>query len=236
MKQNLLISALVAGLSLSSIAHASAPTATITLDLNSLNVSFLNGTGSFDPLAGSYSTNASTTSSPAVSHTNSNSYASDAYGSAASTGNMTDSSTASNGSASAYSNYSNSLTLAAGAVALVSINYSYSFSTVSLGDYVDVNGNIYLSGCSADGIICNNATSAAYDSTLSHLSNNKTGTLITALVNGTGAAETVSLSAFAGTNVTSAIPVPEPQIYAMMMAGLGLTGFVARRRRGKNLI
>ena len=29
----------------------------------------------------------------------------------------------------------------------------------------------------------------------------------------------------------NAAPIPEPETYAMMLAGLGLTGFVARRRR-----
>lgn len=36
--------------------------------------------------------------------------------------------------------------------------------------------------------------------------------------------------AFAGVTVTTA-PVPEPEIVAMMLAGMGLLGFVARRRR-----
>jgi hypothetical protein len=31
--------------------------------------------------------------------------------------------------------------------------------------------------------------------------------------------------------VTSAVPVPEPETYAMLLAGLGLLGFVARRRK-----
>jgi hypothetical protein len=33
-----------------------------------------------------------------------------------------------------------------------------------------------------------------------------------------------------GANLVAASPVPEPEIYAMMLAGLGLMGFVARRR------
>jgi hypothetical protein len=33
--------------------------------------------------------------------------------------------------------------------------------------------------------------------------------------------------------VTSAVPVPEPETYAMMLAGLGLLGFSARRRKQK---
>jgi len=37
---------------------------------------------------------------------------------------------------------------------------------------------------------------------------------------------TISLSA------TPTAPVPEPETYAMMLAGLGLMGFIARRRKG----
>jgi hypothetical protein len=37
-----------------------------------------------------------------------------------------------------------------------------------------------------------------------------------------------------GHMVTSAVPVPEPETYAMMLAGLGLLGFVARRKKQKS--
>jgi hypothetical protein len=36
---------------------------------------------------------------------------------------------------------------------------------------------------------------------------------------------------FSFTNVQSTNPVPEPETYAMLLAGLGLLGFVARRRK-----
>uniref|UniRef100_UPI0035AF2B4B PEP-CTERM sorting domain-containing protein n=1 Tax=Nitrosomonas sp. TaxID=42353 RepID=UPI0035AF2B4B len=32
------------------------------------------------------------------------------------------------------------------------------------------------------------------------------------------------------------LPVPEPQTYAMLLAGLGLLGFMAQRRKKRNLI
>jgi hypothetical protein len=35
---------------------------------------------------------------------------------------------------------------------------------------------------------------------------------------------------------TTAAPIPEPETYAMMMAGLGLLGFLARRRRQKEAV
>ena len=37
-----------------------------------------------------------------------------------------------------------------------------------------------------------------------------------------------------GSLLSQTIPIPEPGTYAMMLAGLGLMGFVARRRRGRN--
>jgi hypothetical protein len=34
-------------------------------------------------------------------------------------------------------------------------------------------------------------------------------------------------------HITSVTPIPEPETYAMLLAGLGLMGFVARRRQRK---
>lgn len=38
---------------------------------------------------------------------------------------------------------------------------------------------------------------------------------------------------YAGTLSAAAAPIPEPETYALMLAGLGLMGFVARRRKQK---
>ena len=45
-----------------------------------------------------------------------------------------------------------------------------------------------------------------------------------------GAGYANSLGRGAGYGITSVTMIPEPEIYAMMLAGLGLMGFVARRR------
>lgn len=40
-------------------------------------------------------------------------------------------------------------------------------------------------------------------------------------------------AAYAGTITAFAVPVPEPETYAMMLAGLGLMAFISRRRKNK---
>lgn len=40
-----------------------------------------------------------------------------------------------------------------------------------------------------------------------------------------------SAAAYNLSSIATAAPVPEPETYAMLMAGLGVVGFVARRRR-----
>lgn len=52
-----------------------------------------------------------------------------------------------------------------------------------------------------------------------------------ATVWGTGGASLIDGSSV---NITTLTPIPEPETYAMMLAGLGLMVFVARRRRGRN--
>lgn len=55
------------------------------------------------------------------------------------------------------------------------------------------------------------------------------------LTNSAGWASTQALSVWSGPNSTQDLavfaPIPEPETYAMLLAGLGLMGFIARRRR-----
>jgi hypothetical protein len=66
------------------------------------------------------------------------------------------------------------------------------------------------------------------------------GALVTsALCNVTGGA--FSCSGFEGSRTPGeqfilSAPVPEPETYAMMLAGLGLMGFIARRRRERDAV
>jgi hypothetical protein len=48
----------------------------------------------------------------------------------------------------------------------------------------------------------------------------------------TGSAIGTFGGAYAGTMAVVPVPIPEPETYAMILAGLGLLGFMARRRRG----
>ena len=48
------------------------------------------------------------------------------------------------------------------------------------------------------------------------------------VITGTQSADAAS---YAGNAAVVAAPVPEPKIYALMLAGLGVMGFIARRRR-----
>jgi hypothetical protein len=43
---------------------------------------------------------------------------------------------------------------------------------------------------------------------------------------------TGGLNAFAIDSIKVTSPVPEPETYALLLAGLGVMGFIARRRRG----
>jgi hypothetical protein len=36
-----------------------------------------------------------------------------------------------------------------------------------------------------------------------------------------------------GQVIANAIPIPEPETYALMLAGLGLVGFMARKKKGE---
>lgn len=64
-------------------------------------------------------------------------------------------------------------------------------------------------------------------------------TWLTNLGNGTFSADNMTLSVWKDVNnqtqdLAIFAPIPEPEIYAMMAAGLGLMGFVARRRKQRD--
>jgi hypothetical protein len=70
------------------------------------------------------------------------------------------------------------------------------------------------------------------------LSNNWGNTTYFNVTTGTGpliasVSFTASQNAFETDNHAFLSPIPEPETYAMMLAGLGLLGFMARRRKQK---
>jgi len=72
-------------------------------------------------------------------------------------------------------------------------------------------------------VTASNVSTVAHDQSASFILYTITGTAT--------AAGTITGTVLDDTNYTSATPVPEPANWAMMLAGLSLAGFLARRRR-----
>lgn len=89
-------------------------------------------------------------------------------------------------------------------------------------------GSVTLTATDANGTVTETITNATTSSFVGFVSS--TGTLASATL-----ASVQPISGFlwpTADNLTLAAPIPEPETYALMLAGLGLMGFMARRRRG----
>jgi hypothetical protein len=108
-------------------------------------------------------------------------------------------------------------------------------SSLSLAGWTSVAGGLDASGCngSGDGWFCVDGHAAVSDNMTFNFS--YTGTLTLDGLDDAVPHLKVQFVNDAGEKVGSlysdAVPVPEPTTYALMLAGLGAVGFMARRRR-----
>jgi hypothetical protein len=89
-------------------------------------------------------------------------------------------------------------------------------------------GAMTLTATDADGMVTQTIVDATTSSFVGFVSS--TGTLVSATL--ASVEPTTGFLWPTVDNLTLAAPIPEPETYALMLAGLGLMGFMARRRRG----
>lgn len=112
---------------------------------------------------------------------------------------------------------------------------AFDFGSGYIGQYLPVD-SLTVSGTGGNGAFSQTFTSGVdynnFGSSLTHLALLSGHTATQYTFTAFGASNRAS---FDNISITAAMPVPEPETYALFLAGLGLMGAIARRRKQKNV-
>jgi hypothetical protein len=137
-----------------------------------------------------------------------------------------------NNYASASSNNWGNFSLTGHGIALITMNWSVSV-TGAMGDWYDYGyASASISGSYTDGLYSSGYANSGYGNGSYYIGSASHNGSFTMAVVGTGGVTTGSIQAYASAYALSpSAPVPEAETYALMLAGLGMVGWMVRRRR-----
>lgn len=247
MKKSVAVTAFLAALSATPFAHAG-NTASMVLDWSNFSISFLKGSGSFATNSSSNYTFAQAYDYPTEVQNTSATAASAVLPGTAASGQVSASALTASAStdygtntdwqyARAYSQAiaAGSATLDKGAIIEFSVPYTVSVSVpvdATKGESSSASGGIFVNF--SDGTISRNwQDSLEVFAVPGSPSTSSSGVFDVIIKNTTNGAQTLSWSAYsqAVAETHLAAPVPEPESYAMLIAGLGIIGAIVRRRK-----
>ncbi|MEQ1600903.1 MAG: PEP-CTERM sorting domain-containing protein [Methylophilaceae bacterium] len=137
--------------------------------------------------------------------------------------------------ASANANNAGNFSLTGYGIALISVSWNASVTGATSDLYDYSNANVSISGSYNDGLYSNGSANSGVNLQSYWGATSVNGLFTLAVTNAGSGLTTGYLNANVSTNSTSPFsvaitPVPEPDVYAMLLAGLGLIGFMSRRR------
>lgn len=244
MRKTVLLAATLAAFSSIPAAHA-ASSASATLDWSLFSYEFLKGTGSFALESSSASVDGGSFFGGRKSSFSDSSASSASFGFTGLSGESVANRTALGANANAQygptrdsggmmlgsSSVMGSITLDPGAILEFSVPFAI-HATSDTGDWASASALLSASYFQ-NGVFRSWSDHAGTPSNPSGLDAKDSGVLGLIIKNSSTSAQTYAFQAGAGVQAftTTVAPVPEPETYSMMMAGLGLLGFVTRKRK-----